>query len=96
MAMQAWGFPAPPVEEVRNLAQAVWTTQVYNLLDVPVGVVPVGRVTREDLTKPWKGLEASGAGLEGHADVVAACRRVLRRPTVATRCPSSRLLAVGL
>jgi fatty acid amide hydrolase len=49
----AWAFPAPPVEEVRNLAAAVWTTQVWNYFDMPAGVVPSGRVTSDDLTKPW-------------------------------------------
>ena len=47
----AWAFPAPPVEEVRNLASALWTTQVWNYYDAPAGVLPVGRVT--DLEIPW-------------------------------------------
>jgi fatty acid amide hydrolase len=50
----AWAFPAPPVEEVRNLAAAVWTTQVWNYFDMPAGVVPAGRVTSEDLDKAWE------------------------------------------
>jgi fatty acid amide hydrolase len=49
----AWAFPAPPVEEVRNLAPAVWTTQAWNYFDVPAGVLPVGRVTAEDMEIPW-------------------------------------------
>jgi fatty acid amide hydrolase len=49
----AWAFPAPPVEEVRNLSEAVWTTQVWNYFDLPAGVVPAGRVTSEDLKKSW-------------------------------------------
>lgn len=49
----AFAFPAPPVEEVRNLSLAVRTTQIYNLLDYPAGVVPVTHVTEEDLSKPW-------------------------------------------
>ena len=50
----AWAFPAPPVEEVRNLAPAVWTTQAWNYFDVPAGVVPVGCVTAEDLETTWE------------------------------------------
>ncbi|MAV27245.1 MAG: hypothetical protein CMQ05_14210 [Gammaproteobacteria bacterium] len=49
----AWAFPAPPVEEVRNLAPAVWTTQAWNYFDVPAGVVPAGRVTDDDLGQTW-------------------------------------------
>lgn len=49
----AWAFPAPPVEEVRNLASALWTTQVWNYFDVPAGVLPIGRVIDEDLEIPW-------------------------------------------
>jgi len=49
----AWAFPAPPVEEVRNLAPAVWTTQAWNYFDVPAGVLPIGRVTVEDLHQTW-------------------------------------------
>ena len=49
----AWAFPAPPVEEVRNLAPAVWTTQAWNYFDVPAGVLPIGRVTVEDLHQSW-------------------------------------------
>ena len=49
----AWAFPAPPVEEVRNLAPAVWTTQAWNYFDVAAGVVPVGRVTPADLKESW-------------------------------------------
>jgi fatty acid amide hydrolase len=50
----AWAFPAPPVEEVRNLASAVWTTQAWNYFDVPAGVLPVGRVTAEDVETSWE------------------------------------------
>jgi fatty acid amide hydrolase len=50
----AWAFPAPPVEEVRNLASAVWTTQAWNYFDMPAGVLPVGRVTDEDMQTPWE------------------------------------------
>jgi fatty acid amide hydrolase len=50
----AWAFPAPPVEEVRNLASAVWTTQAWNYFDMPAGVVPAGRVTAEDLASSWE------------------------------------------
>ena len=49
----AWAFPAPPVEEVRHLAPAVWTTQAWNYFDVPAGVLPVGSVTTQDLEIPW-------------------------------------------
>ena len=49
----AWAFPAPPVEEVRNLSPAVWTTQAWNYFDVPAGVLPVGQVTEADLDMPW-------------------------------------------
>lgn len=49
----AWAFPAPPVEEVRNLASAVWTTQAWNFYDMPAGVVPAGTVTEDDLKKTW-------------------------------------------
>ncbi|MDA0339415.1 MAG: amidase family protein, partial [Proteobacteria bacterium] len=49
----AWAFPAPPVEEVRHLSQAVWTTQAWNYFDVPAGVLPIGRVTASDLETDW-------------------------------------------
>lgn len=49
----AWAFPAPPVEEVRNLAPAVWTTQAWNYFDMPAGVVPSGLVTADDLDADW-------------------------------------------
>ncbi len=49
----AWAFPAPPVEEVRNLSQAVWTTQAWNYFDVPAGVLPIGSVTAHDLEAAW-------------------------------------------
>jgi Asp-tRNA(Asn)/Glu-tRNA(Gln) amidotransferase A subunit family amidase len=68
----AWAFPAPPVEEVRNLSPAVWTTQAWNYFDVPAGVLPVGRVTDADLDVPWE-IQVNPPSVE--ADFREACLR---------------------
>jgi fatty acid amide hydrolase len=50
----AWSYPAPPVEEVRNLTWSVRTTQVFNILDYPAGVVPVTLVTTDDAAAAYE------------------------------------------
>jgi fatty acid amide hydrolase len=45
----AWAFPAPLVQDVRLATWAVKTTQVFNILDLPAGVVPVTTVSNADL-----------------------------------------------
>ena len=57
MLCPAWSYPAPPVEEVRHLVHSIWTTQVFNYLDMPCGVVPMGVVEKEDLKIEWELLE---------------------------------------
>ena len=45
----ASALPALHVEEVRHGMSNVITTRVFNLLDMPAGVVTVSQVKREDL-----------------------------------------------
>ena len=45
--------PALHVEEVRNSVHNVITTRVYNLLDMPAGVVTITSVNQYDLSKPY-------------------------------------------
>ena len=66
----AFPFPAPYVENVAPLAEAIRATHVFNVLDVPAGVVPAGRVTAADLQRPWP--------LGDAAEPVAAAVRALR------------------
>ena len=68
----AWAFPAPPVEQVRNLSPAVWTTAVWNYFDMPAGVVPAGRVTGKDLEELWD-IPLDPPLID--ADLVKACHR---------------------
>jgi fatty acid amide hydrolase len=49
----AFPFPACRVEEVHKLTWAIQTTQVYNFLDYPAGVVPVTTVTSTDTSQPY-------------------------------------------
>ena len=42
----AWSYPAPPVEEVRNLGPSVRSTQVYNFFDFPVRAASLRQLCR--------------------------------------------------
>mmetsp|Transcript_68323 Transcript_68323/g.160163 ORF Transcript_68323/g.160163 Transcript_68323/m.160163 type:complete len:555 (+) Transcript_68323:84-1748(+) len=46
--------PAPHVEEVRNAAQTTISTRIFNILDMPAGVVTVTSVQETDLTEPYE------------------------------------------
>ena len=46
-------FVAPPIGQVKNLGSAAGT-MVYNILDVPSGVVPVCRVSASDVATEYK------------------------------------------
>jgi len=51
----AWPFPALPVEEVRNAHYGgVCAARIYNFMDYPAGVLPVTKVSAEDLASPYE------------------------------------------
>uniref|UniRef100_A0A915P933 Amidase domain-containing protein n=1 Tax=Meloidogyne floridensis TaxID=298350 RepID=A0A915P933_9BILA len=48
LIVPAFAFPAIPYDACSDLAAAVFETGLYNMLDYPVGCLPVDKVTSED------------------------------------------------
>ena len=54
-----FAFPAPPVKHPARLTMATSYTHVYNVLNFPVGTLPVSRVISEDEVNLLSNIEKS-------------------------------------
>jgi len=82
----AFPVAAPRVEQVAGLTWAIQSTQVYNLLDYPAGVLPVTTVGPTDTVDPYdprtddRGLAATATAAREGSEGLPVAVQVVARP----------------